>query len=114
MTHEEFTRLRLAGKVVAGIDNSVAIRLIDQLPRRYQAAHHAWSWVWMLSIPGFIAVAIFVKWWIGLLLLLFVTPLISSSIKKSAAQFVLEHAEATPEFFDFLVSKKLLVFRTHS
>lgn len=111
MTHEEFLRLRKAGKIAAGIDNSAAIRLIDRLPRRYQAAHHFWSWVWMLSIPGFIAVAILVKWWLGLLLLVFVTPLISSSVKRSAAQFVLEHATNDAEFFDLLVSNDLLVFR---
>ncbi len=113
MTHEVFLRLREAGKIVAGIDNSAAIRLIGRLPRRYQAAHHFWSWVWMLSIPGFIAVAIFVKWWIGVLLLLFVTPLLSSSLKRSAAQFVLEHATQNGEFFDLLVANDLLVFREY-
>lgn len=111
MTHEEFLRLRKAGKVVAGIENSTAMRLSDRLPGRYQAANHFWSWVWILSIPGFIAVAIFVKWWVGLLLLVFVTPLISSSVKRSAAQFVLEHATEDGEFFDFLVANDLLVFQ---
>jgi hypothetical protein len=52
-----------------------------------------------------------VKWWIGLLLLLFVTFLISSSAKRSAAQSVLQHATENDEFFDFLVSNDPLVFR---
>jgi len=111
MTHDEFLRLRKAGKIAAGINNSAAIRLIDRLPWRYQAAHNFWSWVWILSIPCFIAVAILVKWWIGLLLLVFVTPLISSSVKTSASQFVLEHATYDAEFFDFLVANDLLMFR---
>ena len=51
------------------------------------------------------------KWWIGLLLLVFVTALISSSVKTSASQFVLEHATYDAEFFDFLVANDLLVFR---
>ena len=111
MTHEEFLHLRNAGKIVAGIDNSAAIRLIPRLPQRYRAAHHFWSWVWMLSIPGFIAVAIFFKWWVGLLLLIFLTPALSRAIKRSAADFVLEHATENSEFFDLLVSKDLLFFQ---
>ena len=111
MTHEDFLTRRNAGTIAAGIDNSVAVGLIDRLPRRYQAAHHPWSWFWMLSIPGFIAVAIMVKWWVGLLLLVFVTPMISSSVKRSAAQFVLEHATEDREFFELLVSNNLLIFQ---
>lgn len=111
MVHEEFISLRKDGKIAAGIDNSTAVRLIDRLPRRYQAAHHFWSWVWMLSIPVFIGVAIFVKWWVGLALLVVLTPAISSSVKRSAAEFVLEHATEDSLFFDFLVSKNLLKFR---
>lgn len=111
MTHEDFLTRRGAGTIAAGIDNSIAMRLIDRLPRRYQAAHTFWSWVWMLSIPGFIAVAILVKWWVGLLLLVFVTPMISASVKQSAAQFVLEHATEDREFFEALVSNNLLSFR---
>lgn len=93
MTHEEFVQRRQDGTISAGISNSNALRLIEYLPKRYQTAHTFWSWVWMLSIPGFICVSIFYKWWVGLLLLIFVTPLIASSTKKSAAQFVLEHAQ---------------------
>lgn len=108
MTHEDFLSRRRRGTIAAGIDNSIAMRLIDRLPTRYQAAHHFWSWVWMLSIPGFIAVAILVKWWVGVLLLVFVTPMIFSSVKRSAAQFV---AAEDREFYDLLVSNNLLVFR---
>jgi hypothetical protein len=114
MTHEEFIALHGDGKVKAGIDQSTAIRLIDRLPKRYQAAHAFWSWVWMLSIPGFIAVAVFFKWWVGLLLLFFVTPTISASVKRSAAQFVLEHAEENEEFFTMLVERDLLTFKYSS
>jgi len=65
----------------------------------------------MLSIPGFIAVSVFYKWWVGVLLLFVVTPVISTSVKKSAAEFVLEHATDNKDFFDLLVSNNLLVFR---
>ena len=114
MTYEEFVQGRQAGTISAGIDTPNALRLIDHLPRRYQAAHTFWSWVWMLSIPGFICVAIFWKWWVGLVLLFLVTPMIFSATKKSAVQFVLEHAEENAEFFDMLVENNLLVFRDNS
>ena len=114
MTYEEFINLRSQNKISAGIDNSTALRLIDYLPKRHRAAHHFWSWVWMLSIPAFIGVAIVWKWWVGLLLLVFVTPMIFSTVKKSAAQIVLEHASENSDFFNMLAEKNLLVFRKGS
>jgi hypothetical protein len=111
MTYEEFIQRRKAGTVSAGIDNSTALKLIDHLPKRYQAAHIFWSWVWILSVPIFICVSIFWKWWAGLLLLIFVTPMIFRATKQSAAQFVLEHAQENKEFFDKLVENNLLVFQ---
>jgi len=67
--------------------------------------------MWMLSIPAAIALMVFAKWWIGLLVLLFVTPAIFRATKKSAAKFVLEHAEESEEFFNLLVEQSMLVFK---
>ena len=111
MTYAEYKRQRAEGKILAGVSNSDALRLIDYLPKRYRYAHLFWSWVWMLSIPAFIAVSIFYRWWVGLLLLFIVTPLLSRSTKKSAAEFVLEHAENDEQFFSLLIEKNLLIFR---
>jgi hypothetical protein len=111
MTYEEYINLRKLGCIKAGIENSKAIGLIDYLPRKYQYAHYFWSWIWLLSIPGFICVAIFVKWWIGLLLIIFITPLLSKSTKRSAAQFVLEYAEENKDFFEALVKNNILDFK---
>lgn len=111
MTYDEFKRARQEQGVRAGIDNSVALRLIEYLPKRFQYAHIFWSWVWMLSIPAAILLMIFVKWWVGLIVLFFVTPTIFRATKKSAAQFVLEHAEENEEFFDKLVEGNLLIFK---
>lgn len=114
MTYQEFIQRRKAGTISAGVANSTAMRMIDQLPKRYRAAHIFWSWVWMLSIPGFICVSIFWKWWAGLLLLFSVTPMIYRAIKHSAAQFVLQYAQENKEFFDRLVENNLLVFKDKS
>jgi len=111
MTHEEFIQQRKAGTIAAGIDRSTALKLIDFLPKRYQYAHIFWSWVWYLSIPAFICVSIFYKWWLGLLSLFIVTPIISSAIKQSAADSVLEHAENSKEFFDILLKNNDLIFK---
>ena len=82
------------------------------LPKRYQAAHAFWSWIWMLSIPAFLVAAFFV-WWVGIPLLLVVTPMIYRASKRSAAQFVLEHAQDNKVFFDDLMRNKMLIFREH-
>jgi hypothetical protein len=111
MTYEEYKHLRQTGQVVAGLDTSAALRLVDYLPKHYQYAHIFWSWVWLLSVPAFICVSIFFKWWVGLLLLFFVTPIIFRATRKSAAEFVLEHAEEDEQFFNELVRQNVLVFK---
>lgn len=110
MTHSDFMELRLEGKIRMGIDQSKALWLIELLPLRYQYAHYFWSWVWGLSIPGAFVVWYFFAWYWGLASLLIVTPAIFRATKTSAAQFVMEHAENDPLFFDHLMSKGLLTF----
>ena len=114
MNYEEFVKKNSQNKVSAGIDNTVALILIKQLPKRYRAAHLFWSWIWILSIPAFICVAIFYKWWVGLLLLAIITPMISRSTKESAVQFVLSHAIENKDFFNLLIERDLLIFRENS
>lgn len=46
-----------------------------------------------------------------MLLLFIVTPMIFRATKKSASQFVLEHAENDAQFFSFLVEKNLMIFK---
>jgi len=114
MTYEEYKLSIQNGEIRVGIDRSDALNVIGYLPMRYQVAHIFWSWVWILSIPGFICVSIFYKWWIGLILLFVVTPLISGATKDSAAQFVLEYAKESQEFYYMLLNKKVLIFRHKS
>ncbi len=111
MTFEQFKENINNKSMKAGIDDSASLRLIDYLPRMYRAAHYFWSWIWILSIPVFIYVAIFYKWWVGILLLIFITPMISSATKKSASQFVLEYAQINQQFYEMLIKNNLLVFK---
>ncbi len=108
MTFEEFNSGIEGGSV--SIDNSASLRLIKYLPRKYQAVHSFRSWVWLLSIPVFIYVAISYKWWVGILLLIVVTPAISSAAKHCASQLVLEYAHKNKQFYEMLIEYNLLVF----
>jgi len=68
----------------------------------------------MHSVPGFILISIFVKWWIGLLLLFVVTPALSKGTKIAAAHFVLKYAEENEDFFNELVKNDALTFESRS
>ncbi len=76
MTHAEFVELRMQNKVVAGIDNTIRMSLVGELPKSYQIALLFWGWVWLLSLPAGILVAIFYKWWVGLLVIFFLGPVL--------------------------------------
>jgi hypothetical protein len=108
MTHSDFLELRSEGLVKLGVSPSVALSLIKYLPRRYQAAHAFWSWVLVLSIPAAFVLWYFTKWYWGLLSLFFTTPIINESMRKSACQFVMEHATKDPEFFESLFQQGLI------
>lgn len=111
MKYDDFIKLKKEGKIYAVVNKSMVLKLVNLLPKRYRFAHLFWSWIWMLSIPAFILVAIFYKWWVGLLLLFIVTPIISKSVKKSAAQFLLEYAEEDKKFFKLLLEHDALIFK---
>jgi len=110
MEYQVYKSLRESGQVKAGIDRSSALKLVDYLPKRYQYAQFFWSWIWLLSIPAGIYIIFFVKWWIGLLVII-ISRSIRSATKESGAQFVLSYAEENEEFFNKLVKNDILIFR---
>jgi hypothetical protein len=114
LTHAYFRALLVTGAATAGVERSVALALIRELPARYQSAHLFWSWIWMLSIPGFLALSIAGAWWIGIPLLLFGTPALAAAVKRSAVDFVLEHAREDPAFYASLVARGVLLVRVES
>lgn len=109
MTHSDFLALRSEGLVQMGVSPSVAMSLVKYLPRRYQAAHAFWSWVMLLSIPAAFVLWYYTKWYWCLLSLIFVTPIINESVRKSACQFVMENATEDPEFFESLFQQGLIM-----
>lgn len=110
MEHSEFIEAWRRGKLEVDVDRSKALRLINSkmLPKRYQLAHIFWSWLWMLSIPAGLAVMVFYKWWVGLLMLIVVTPLIFKSTKKSAMQFMIDYSLESAKFYQYALADGII------
>jgi len=111
MKYKEYKALRAQGRIRAGIDSSVALSVGKYLPARYSYAVAFWNIVALLTVPGAIIAGIFLRWWVGLIILFFVTPTIFAANRKSAIGFVLQYAEENEDFFNALVENDLLVFR---
>lgn len=113
MEHTEFVQAWNGGKLEIDVDRSKALQIAGSkiLPKRYQFAHIFWSWVWILSIPAAFAVIYFYTWWAGLLMLFVLTPIHSKSTKKSAIQFMIDHALENPEFYALAVEKDVIRIR---
>jgi uncharacterized membrane protein YdbT with pleckstrin-like domain len=114
MTHAEFITRWENRTIAVDVDRSLALRIANDkhiLPKRYQYAHIFWSWIWILSIPGAFALMYFYKWWAGLAILFLVTPGLSSSTKKSAMQFMIDHSLESPEFYSFAVENGVIRIR---
>jgi hypothetical protein len=110
MDHKAFVQGYKAKELAVHLDSTTALKILDSgvMPRRYVAAHRFWSWIWFLSLPGFIALAIFFKWWVGLAGLFVVSPLIRSAVTRSACQFVIEHALEESSFFEACLERGFL------
>lgn len=113
MEHSEFVDSWNQGKLMVDVHRTKALRIANSkiLPKRYWLAHLFWSWIWILTIPASIVVMFAYKWWVGLLILIFVTPAISSATKKSAMQFMIDYALENPDFYKLAVAEGLLIIR---
>jgi hypothetical protein len=93
------------------VNRSKALQVMNRgiLPKQYQYAHIFWTWVWILMYPVGIALMFFTKWWIGLIFLIFVPGTISTAVKKSAMQFMIDHALENPEFYKFAIEQEIII-----
>ncbi len=114
MEHSEFVRAWSAGELLVDVDRSKALAVAGSnlLRKRYRLAHLFWSWVWLLTVPAAIAVMFLYKWWVGLLVLFFVTPALFRATKRSAMQFMIDHALENPDFYRFAVDEGVLRVRS--
>ncbi len=109
MTHDEFVTLWKSGSINVHVNRGAALHLIKTEPmRQYYPAHYFWSAIWFLSFPVSIALSIWVKWWIGILLFLLALGPLRQSIVNSACGFVIEKAVEDREFYSFLMEKEVI------
>ena len=111
MNYQEFWKLRAEGKVGAVINNSVASQLVGYLPPLKILFIFGFLLVVLLSVPSFILVAVFYKWWVGLLLLFFGTPILFKTYNQFRVNMVLNHAVTDAEFFKALTERDLISFQ---
>lgn len=110
MSHKEFVELYKSGKLNVYVNKSYSLRSISAgyLPKRYYWAHTFWSWIWLLSIPVGI-IMLFFNVGIGILILFLVSFLGGKAVKRSAMDFVIQHALKDENFFDFAIKSKTIV-----
>jgi hypothetical protein len=101
ITHEDFVKAYRSRQVAAAVDYRLSLRLMETkaVRKEYRAAHLFWTWVWFLSIPAAIGLAVWVTWWVGLLVFLIGCAL-PRAIRKSATAFVLEQALEDEGFYN--------------
>lgn len=109
MDFDTFVELRRSGKIVAGINNDTAFRLIDYMKKPERAAILFWSLIAVLVIPVSIGLAIFWQWWVIFFIIL--TPIIHKANKRSAAEFILDEIDKDEDLFNLLVANNILNFR---
>lgn len=110
LSHQEFVSLWQEGMLNIDVHRSKALMLAGSriLPMRYRFAHIFWSWVWILTIPAALLVMYFYKLWLGLLLLFTITPIISSAVKTSAMEFMIDHSIEDHDFYEYAIHNGIL------
>lgn len=109
MNHEEFVEKYNKGLLKVHVNESDALKIANSkvLPKRFQAAHIFWCWIWLLTIPAGICLIIWVNLWAGIGVLI-LGPIIKKAVKRSASEFVLEYALDNEEFYNIIVKSKTL------
>ena len=110
MNYDEFVTLRRKNEIFLGIGRSHAIQLTRLLPPLQSAVNVGFLSIALLSIPGFICVAFFWKWWAGLLMLVLLTPWLFGRYKAFSVYQILSVAECDREFYETLNSLGVLSF----
>ena len=110
MTHSEFVAAFRAKQISVRANMSLALQVMNgnYMPMHYRAAHIFWTWVWFLMFPAALALGIWYSWWAALLCVLATGP-VKAGFKKSAAQFMLDHALENEEFYNAML--KVDMFR---
>lgn len=112
MTHKEFIDGYKSGKLDVLVNRSNALKTISNryVPNNYYWVHTFWSWIWMLSIPVGI-IFLFFNIGVGILILFFISFLGGKAVKKSAMQFMIDHALENEPFYNFMIKSETIVIK---
>ena len=111
MTFALYRRLRDRSRVSIGIDPSLALRCVQYFSAKDRYIFHFWNWLTILSVPSFLYLGYYYKWWLGILLIVFVSPAIWKGNKKAALQVALLEVNENLIFFELLHSQGLILYK---
>jgi Flp pilus assembly protein TadB len=114
MEHDEFKSAWRAGSIQVEVDRAKAMEVANAktvLPARYQQEYQWWTIAWLVTLPAALVAAVFVKWWAGLLVLLFVTPVLFRATNRRVKRFTIEFALENGDFYAYAVDHAIIKLR---
>jgi hypothetical protein len=114
MEHQEFISNWRAKRVEVDVDRAKALEIANAktvLPARYQQEYLWWTAAWLLTLPAALAAAVFLKWWVGLVVLLFLTPALFKATNKRAKRFMIDYALENGDFYSYAVDCEVIRVR---
>lgn len=109
MNHKEFVNAYNAGQLIIKVDKFLPAWIFKMLPLRYRLAIIFWSSIANLSIPGFLVIGYLYNWIIGILLLIFFTPILWKSAKTSNLQFIIDFSLENAAFYQFATQNNIMI-----
>jgi hypothetical protein len=112
--HEEFISGWRAKRVEVDVDRSKALEIANAktiLPARSQREYLWWTTAWLLTLPVALIAGIVIKWWAGLLIVLFVTPALFRQTNKRAKKFVIDYALENGVFYSYAIDHDVIRVR---
>jgi hypothetical protein len=105
IAHPEFAKLYPSGRLIVDVDRQKAFSLADadQLRAQDLIAYRIGTWLWLLSMPAAFVTGFLYHWWVGVVLLVVVTPAPFRGTKTRMMRGVIYRAVEDPTFFDLCV-----------
>jgi hypothetical protein len=114
MEHDEFKSAWRAGSIQVEVDRAKAMEIANAktlLPPRFQQEYQWWTIAWLMTLPVALVAAVFVKWWAGALVLLFVTPALFRATNKRVKQFTIDFALENGDFYAYAIDHAVIRLR---
>jgi len=114
MDYSDFVKNYNERKLIVHVDHSQVFEVMrtHYMPRGVKISHTIWCWITFLSVPLGLFCMFYYAWWVGLLMLFFLTPALwQGGVKKTACQNVIMEALDNQEFYGKAVDRGLLIIR---